>query len=206
MSQKIWGSLGLTEVVFYDVMDIKEWLHSGILLNSSHIFIAAVWWIWRSRNSFCLGSEAENFYKLKRDIQLYADTIYHCFYTSEGGLLIILDWSPNVGDDAPRTVFLRTWFPFCCCLPQLGLFSSSIGSIWSFASQSERLQDWQVMLLQCVLKIDKSITPSWEKHFKNHNPKEELEVNKNHDETQLPSMMWKGNHLWRSTRENSLNP
>ncbi|KAK7259440.1 hypothetical protein RIF29_25047 [Crotalaria pallida] len=51
----IWISIGLwaSSTDFVTTMDLELWFRLGDSFNSP-LFFAALWWIWRSRNSFCM--------------------------------------------------------------------------------------------------------------------------------------------------------
>lgn len=54
----IYGStLVFTENAFYSFSNVEERIKDGLKGNLASLFAASLWWIWWSRNAFCLSNK-----------------------------------------------------------------------------------------------------------------------------------------------------
>lgn len=56
-SSAIWHGLGFHTTSFFFQVDAISWLREETSKDSVNMFLAGVWWIWRSRNSSCLAHD-----------------------------------------------------------------------------------------------------------------------------------------------------
>ncbi|GAU11845.1 hypothetical protein TSUD_75960 [Trifolium subterraneum] len=76
----IWKSLGFTDHNFFQEVDSSSWLRNGLSCSSMFLFMAAIWWIWRTRNALCLDNELVPQFSLKMRIVDYALLLKNCHF------------------------------------------------------------------------------------------------------------------------------
>jgi ribonuclease HI len=78
-NQSIWKSIGFSDQHFFHGDTPYTWLRFGLGCSTVFLFLAAVWWIWRARNSICIDNEMVPLYTLKLRITEYAHLLQNCF-------------------------------------------------------------------------------------------------------------------------------
>ncbi|MCH87142.1 ribonuclease H, partial [Trifolium medium] len=63
--KNVWKSIGFSEQNFFQGDNLYDWLRKGTQSALMFLFMAAVWWIWRARNSLCMENEMVPFFTLK---------------------------------------------------------------------------------------------------------------------------------------------
>ncbi|GAU26057.1 hypothetical protein TSUD_225190 [Trifolium subterraneum] len=76
-SPKAYGNR-LANLNFFQGDDPYVWIRNGLRCFSMFLFMATIWWIWRTRNALCLNSDPIPFYSLKLRIMDYALLIENC--------------------------------------------------------------------------------------------------------------------------------
>ncbi|KAK2425147.1 hypothetical protein QL285_035429 [Trifolium repens] len=58
--------------MFFQEGDAYVWIRHGLRGTSMFLFMAAIWWIWRTRNALCMANESTSVFSLKMGIVDYA--------------------------------------------------------------------------------------------------------------------------------------
>lgn len=94
MVRRIWQHLGFIESSFLQQSDVHIWLKQGATGSNNTLFIACVWWVWKSRNAKCFNEESIPFTRLFLSIINLAQIFKICF---------------QKGDTLPNSVRQITW-------------------------------------------------------------------------------------------------
>ena len=79
-SSKIWRHIGFKTTDFFNENYAYLWLKHGLKGSHSLLFAAALWWIWRYRNSMCFSSEVWSLHRISFNIQDTVNVIRTSFY------------------------------------------------------------------------------------------------------------------------------
>jgi hypothetical protein len=73
---------------------VCAWLRFGLGCSTLFLFIAMVWWIWRTRNSICIDNELVPLYTLKLRITEYAHLLQNCnLHHHKESILKLVRWN-----------------------------------------------------------------------------------------------------------------
>ncbi|CAJ2657171.1 unnamed protein product [Trifolium pratense] len=81
--KNVWKSVGYTNNMFYQGVDIYVWLRSGLDSPSTFLFMAAIWLIWCTRNKLCFNNEIVSQFSLRLQIGNFALLLRACFLTQQ---------------------------------------------------------------------------------------------------------------------------
>lgn len=81
--RRIWVSLGFIDSSFYQQTNVHIWLKHGATGPKDNLFLACIWWSWKSRNAKCFNNEDISHQRLLSSILNLADVLRACFNTGE---------------------------------------------------------------------------------------------------------------------------
>ncbi|KAK2405415.1 hypothetical protein QL285_054655 [Trifolium repens] len=70
--KSVWKSIGFYKQIFFQEDNLYDWLRNGTHSALMFPFMAAVWWIWRARNTLCMDNELVPVFTLKIRIVDYS--------------------------------------------------------------------------------------------------------------------------------------
>lgn len=81
-SREIWEKIGFTTNHLYSSDSALQWIKEGASSSQSILFLCGLWWIWRHRNSMCLGNETASLFQLCCNIYSLKDAITTTFHSN----------------------------------------------------------------------------------------------------------------------------
>jgi len=96
-SRILWQQVGFTRSNFFSNENTHDWLKNGSLGPLSRLFVATLWWVWRTMNMTCLGNENWSTTCLTLDIHDIVNTLNSCYtiVTNVAPETISVKWNNN---------------------------------------------------------------------------------------------------------------
>lgn len=74
----MWGSIDFNDQEFFADQNVVSWFKLGITWTTFHLFLVAVWWLWRVRNEAVIAKEDLSHHFFHREILSLASLIRLC--------------------------------------------------------------------------------------------------------------------------------
>jgi ribonuclease HI len=89
--------LGLININFFLDQNISSWFRRSLACGNKHVFLAACWWIWRTRNNLCLANKNTSLYEVKLQVYTTASINSRVFASHSMKLDIeqLVAWHPD---------------------------------------------------------------------------------------------------------------
>ncbi|KAK2450588.1 hypothetical protein QL285_009701 [Trifolium repens] len=96
-SRTIWLSIGFDNINFFLDQNISSWFRRSLACGNKHVFLAACWWIWRTRNNLCLANKNTSLYEVKLQVYTTASINSRVFASHSMKLDIeqLVAWHPD---------------------------------------------------------------------------------------------------------------
>lgn len=79
ISKSMWYNLGFRTQEFFQLRDVVVFLRNGLSGPKTNMFLAGLWWAWRTRNSQLFNQEKFHLQKLISHVHVLFETLQRCF-------------------------------------------------------------------------------------------------------------------------------
>ncbi|KEH27934.1 hypothetical protein MTR_5g049720 [Medicago truncatula] len=95
-SRNIWHHIGFSDINFFEIQNVVEWLKKGTTGPQAAFFASGLWWVWRCRNVMSISNEQMTIHRVAVNIQNSVEDIKRLF---QPGLAVQLErhirWNNN---------------------------------------------------------------------------------------------------------------
>jgi len=78
-AKKVWHSLGFTDINFFSKLNLEDWIRTSSTSPSTCLFLAGVWWNWRTCNFVYVGKETIFLFQVLEETRTLASIMEICF-------------------------------------------------------------------------------------------------------------------------------
>lgn len=78
-SRNIWHHIGFSDINFFEIQNVMEWLKKGTTGPQAAFFASGLWWVWRCRNAMSISNEQMTIHRVAVNIQNSVEDIKRLF-------------------------------------------------------------------------------------------------------------------------------